>query len=216
MTALRIVIVEDRDVVRIGLKHTIEEMWGDGLVGAYPTVVELNRCLKNDGPHILILDDTLPGIDTEGFVRRLKHEYPALKVIVFGSDLTAAKIYGLIDANADGFVFKGEQLSSVLTQAIDFARNGELFISPQLARAVLSYTKSNKPIELSERLKEVLSLIALGFEVKQIAQTLGVTDKAVYNARDRLKELLHANSTADILSRAIKLKLIEPKESQDS
>lgn len=214
MTALRIVIVEDRDVVLIGLKHTILEMAGCKLVGAYATVGELNRCLQNDGPQLLILDDTLPGIDTESFVRRLKHEYPALKVIIFGSNLTAAKIYGLIDANADGFVFKGEQLSSVLTQAIDFARNGELFISPQLARAVLSYTKLNKPIELSERLKEVLSLIALGFEVKQIAQTLGVTDKAVYNARDRLKELLNADSAADILSRAIELKLIEPKDTE--
>jgi two-component system invasion response regulator UvrY len=216
MTTLRIVIVEDRDVVRIGLQTTIREMPGCDIVGAYATVVELNRCLQHDGPQVLILDDTLPGIDTESFVRRLKHEYPALKVIMFGSDLTAAKIYGLIDANADGFVFKGEQLSSVMSQAIDFAKNGELFISPQLARAVLSYNKSNKPIELSERLKEVLALIALGFEVKQIAQTLGVSDKAVYNARDRLKELLHANSAADILNRAIKLKLIEPKESQDS
>src|SRR5260221_9436122 len=216
MTALRIVIIEDRDVVRIGLQTIIREMTGCNLVGAYATVVELNRCLENDGPQLLILDDTLPGIDTESFVRRLKHEYPALKVIVFGSKLTAAKIYGLIDANADGFVFKGEELLSVLTQAVSFASRGELFISPQLARAVLSYTKSNKPIELSERLKEVLALIALGFEVKQIAQTLGVTDKAVYNARDRLKEVLHANSVADILNRAIELKLIEPKESQDS
>ena len=52
--------------------------------------------------------------------------------------------------------------------------------------------------------------------VREFAEFVGVTDKAVYNARDRLKELLHANSAADILSRAIKLKLIEPKESQDS
>ncbi len=177
-------------------------------------MAELNRCLQNDVAHLLILDDTLPGIDTESFVRRVKHEYPALKVIVFGSTLTAASIYGLIDANADGFVYKGEQLSSVLSQALDSARNGELFISPQLARAVLNYNKLNKPIELSERLKEVLSLIALGFDVKQIAQTLGVTDKAVYNARDRLKELLNASSTADILGRAIQLKLIEPKDGE--
>ncbi len=216
MTALRVVIVEDRDVVRLGLKTAISEMADCEVIGAYATITELNRSLQRDGPHILILDDTLPGVDTEGFVRRLKHEYPALKVIIFGSNLSASCIYGLIEAGANGFVFKGEQLSSVLMLALSMVSQGDLFISPQLAKAVLTHTQVSKPIELSERLKEVLSLIALGFEIKQIAQTLDSTPKAVYKLRERLRILLKANSNADILRRAYELKLIEPKDAEQS
>jgi hypothetical protein len=69
MTALRIVIVEDRDVVRIGLQTTIREMSGCTLVGI-PDGCGTQPLSANDGPHP-DLDDTLPGSIPEGFVRRL-------------------------------------------------------------------------------------------------------------------------------------------------
>jgi DNA-binding NarL/FixJ family response regulator len=196
----------------MGLQTAIEEMPNCQLVGAFATIVELNRCLQHENPHILILDDTLPGIDTQHFIRHLKQEYPALKIIVFGSQLTASRMCELMDANADGFVYKGEAMQHVIPQAIAFAARGELFFSPQLSKVFVNYTKTNKPIELSDRLKEVLLLIDRHFTVKQIAQTLGISDKAVYNARDRLKELLNAETTSCIVSRAIELGLIDPKE----
>jgi DNA-binding NarL/FixJ family response regulator len=216
MASIRIAVVEDRELARLGLQAALARIEDCDLVGVFGNIRELSRCLQKDYPQIVILDDTLPGIDTERFVRRLKEEYPALKIIVCGSNLAASSIYAILDAEADGFIYKGGELISQLSQAIAAVSSGEPYILPQYAKAVLKYTKSHKPIELSERLKEVLSLIALGFDVKQIAQTLGVTDKAIYNARDRLRDLLNANGTGDILNRAIALKLIEPKDSKDS
>jgi DNA-binding NarL/FixJ family response regulator len=161
----------------------------------------------------LILDDTLPGVDTRSLVRRLKDEYLTLRIIIFGSNVAAAAVYELIDAGADGFIYKGEDLSSVLGQAITFALKGKPFLSPHIALAVMNYTQSTKPIELTERLKAVLSLLALGFSVKETARTLNITPKAVYNARDRLKELLGVDSSADILKKAVALKLVKSTES---
>jgi DNA-binding NarL/FixJ family response regulator len=212
MASVRIAVVEDREIVRIGLQTALEKIKECQLVGVFANIRELSRCLQEEYPQIVILDDTLPGIDIERFVRRLKQEYPGLRIIVCGSILAASSIYGILDAEADGFIYKGDELISQLPQAIAAVSKGEPFILPQYAKAVLNYTKSHKPVELTERLKEVLSLIALGFDVKQIAQTLGVTDKAVYNARDRLKELLNAKNAADILHRAVALKLIEAKD----
>lgn len=210
MASVRVAVVEDREIVRIGLQTALEKIKECQLVGVFANIRDLSRCLQDNYPHIVILDDTLPGIDIERFVRRLKQEYPGLRIIVCGSNLAASSIYGILDAEADGFIYKGDELISQLPQAIAAVSKGEPFILPQYAKAVVNYTKSNKPIELSERLKEVLSLIALKFDVKQMAQTLGVTDKAVYSARDRLREALNAETTADILSRAIELKLIDP------
>jgi DNA-binding NarL/FixJ family response regulator len=210
--SIHIVILEDRDLVRMGLQTAIEEVSNCRLVGAFATIAELNRCLQRENAHILFLDDTLPGIDTQHFIRNLKQEYPALRIIVFGSHLTAANMCEMIDAKADGFVYKGEEMLHVIPQAIAFAARGELFFSPQLSKVVMNYTRTNKPIELSDRLKQVLLLIARDFTPKQMAQTLGISDKAVYSARDRLKELLNAETTAGIVSRAIELGLIDPKE----
>ena len=212
MASIRIAVVEDRDVVRYGLETVIGKIPKCQLVGVYSDIPDLNQQLQRDCPQILILDDTLPGVDTPNLVRRLKQEYPALKIIVFGSNLAASNIYEIYDANADGFVFKGDEVLDLLPQAVSSVIKGHVFISPHISVSVLSYKKSSKPIELTERLKIVLSLMALDFSVKEIAQTLGVSDKAVYNARDRLKELLKADNTAGILSRAIALKLIEPKD----
>ncbi len=210
-TPIRLVVVEDRDLARYGLEAVIGKISSCKLVGVYSNIADLNKHLRQECPQILILDDTLPGIDTPNHVRRLKQEYPTLRIIVFGSDLAAANIYNLFDAEADGFVYKGEELLEAFTQAISFVTKGIIFISHHVSKSLLSYTKANKPIELTERLKVVLSLMALDFSVKEIAQSLGISDKAVYNARDRLKDELGAESTADILNRAVELKLIERK-----
>ncbi len=210
MSALRIVICEDHEIIRLGLQTALSKIAFCQVVGAVATVGELNHCLQNDHPQIVLLDDTLPSIDIERFVRRLKQEYPSLRIIVCGSSLAASNIHSILDAEVDGFVYKGDELMSQLPQAITAVSKGEFFILPQYAKAVLNYTKSHKPIELSERLKEVLSLIALHFDVQQMAYTLKITDKAVYSARERLREALNAETTADILSRAIELKLIDP------
>ncbi|GEM_PF-5090262 len=212
MSLIRIAVLEDRDLVRYGLQAVIGKLENCQLIGVCANVTELNQQLQRDCPHILILDDTLPGIDTPNMLRRLKDEYPALKIIVLGSNLAADNLYALYDANADGFVFKGDEILETLRQAVSCVTKGKIFISPDVSTSVLTYRKSSKPIQLTERLNVVLSLMALDFSVKEIAQTLGVSDKAVYNARDRLKELLNADNPAEILRRAVDLRLIEPKK----
>ncbi len=214
MDSVNIVILEDRDVVRMGLQLAIEKLSECRLIGAFSTPADLNQCLRRERVEILFLDDTLPGIDTQHFIRHLKQEYPGLRIIVFGSQLTAARICELMDATANGFIHKSEELMMVLPQAITFVMRGEPFFSPQLSRIFVDYTKTNRSIDLSERMKEVLLLIARGFTPKQMAQTLGISDKAVYSARDRLKEILNAETTAGIVSRAIELGLIDPKETK--
>jgi len=66
----------------------------------------------------------------------------------------------------------------VLPQAIAFATRGELFLSPHLSKGFVAYTTTNKPIELSDRLKQVLLLTVRDFSIKEISQALGITDKA--------------------------------------
>ena len=184
MASIRIAVLEDRDLVRYGLKAVISQIENCQLIAVCATISDLNKQLRLDCPTILILDDTLPGIDTPNLIRQLKQGYPTLKIIVFGSNLAAANVYDLYDAEADGFVFKGEAVLETLRQAVASVIRGKIFISSDVSTSVLTYRKAHKPIELSERLKIVLSLMALDFSVKEIAQTLGITDKAVYNARD--------------------------------
>src|SRR5260221_14373256 len=108
MASIRIAVVEDRDVVRYGLETVIGKIPKCQLAGVYSDIPDLNQQLQRDCPQILILDDTLPGVDTPNLVRRLKEEYPALKIIVFGSNLAASNIYKIYDANAEAFVFNGD------------------------------------------------------------------------------------------------------------
>lgn len=119
MASMRVVVVEDRDLARHGLQAVINKLENCQLVAGCADIAELNRQLQHDCPHVLILDDTLPGIDTVRFVRRLKNEYPGLKIIVFGSHLDANCISGLIDANVDGVIAKTEELLSVLSLALN-------------------------------------------------------------------------------------------------
>src|SRR5271165_2768267 len=106
MASIRVAVVEDRELVRLGLQSALGKVKDCHLVGVFANIAELSRCLQEDFPEIVILDDTLSGIDTERFVRRLKQEYPMLRIIVCGSNLAAASIYGILDAEADGFIYK--------------------------------------------------------------------------------------------------------------
>src|SRR4051794_6704917 len=136
MSTIRVVIFEDRELSRLGLQTFIEHMPNCSLVGCYSDVSSLNQYLQQGSAHILVLDDTLPGIDTSNLVRRLKQAHPGLKIIVMGSNIAPSNIHAQFDAQADGFIYKGDNLGEVLTQGISSVSKGGVFLSPQIAKSV--------------------------------------------------------------------------------
>src|SRR5262249_10101163 len=186
MSSTRVVIVEDNDIMQLGLKTFIADLSDYRLAGTFSTINHLYRHLDEHGADILILDDSMPSLDTADILRYLRFNYATLKVIVFGTDLYAPLIREYLAEGALAYIYKEEQLRHCLAEGLNAVQNGTVYISHQASMLLINPANHIRP--LPKRAFQVLKAMAEGLGVAQIAKRLNVTKKAVYSAQDRLRE----------------------------
>jgi DNA-binding response regulator, luxR family len=104
---VNIIIVEDHPLFRMGVKNTIEKS-GENfrIMGEASNAAELFELLKTRKPDLILLDIVLPDLRGEEIARRLKVEYPNIKVLVLSAETTEAAIYDLVSIGVAGFISK--------------------------------------------------------------------------------------------------------------
>jgi DNA-binding NarL/FixJ family response regulator len=176
---IRIVIADDHDVVRQGLRMFLGldpelEVIGEAANGA--EAVEKARELR---PDIVLMDLLMPvmdGITATGAIRR---ELPDTEVLALTSVLEDASVVGAVRAGAIGYLLKDTQADE-LCRAIKAAVAGQVQLSPQAAARLLREVRApESPETLTERETEVLRLLAQGQANKEIARHLGIGEKTV-------------------------------------
>ena len=212
----RIVLVEDNDIIQLGLKSFIADLPDFKVVAAFSSFDGVGNFLDKEGGDILILDDLVPGQDTASYIRYLRFNFPSLKVIVFGADLYGPIIRSYLDCGAMAFIYKEELLRHCLAEGLHAVRQGRLYISHQASTLLLS---GNNLRPLSRRLYQVLK--ALGeWEItnpQDIAKRLNLSVKAVYNAKERLREFFNVRTNEAVVAEAIRQGYIKrPGHKSDS
>src|SRR5450432_3220332 len=134
----RVVLVEDNDITQLGLKSFIANLPDFKVVGAFPSFDGVGNFLDREGADILILDDSIPSLDTTTFLHYLRFNYPSLKVIVFGADLYGPIIRSYLDGGAMAFIYKEELLRHCLAEGLQTVKQGKPYISHQASMLLLS------------------------------------------------------------------------------
>src|SRR5260221_1550509 len=196
----RVVVVEDNDITQLGLKAFIAELPDFKVVAAFSSINNVYQFLDKEGADILILDDTIPSLETDHILHYLRFNYATLKVIVFGTDLYAPIIRSYLDEGALAFIYKEEQLRHCLAEGLHAVNQGKPYVSNQASMLLLSV---NSTRTLPKRSYQVLKAMSEGLNVEQIANRLGVTKKAVYSAQDRLREQFSVRSNEALVAEGI-------------
>ncbi len=176
---IRIVVVDDHPVVREGLVASLGDDPEFQVVGAAASAEEALALVAAQQPDIILLDLELPGVNGLAAIPALAAAHPASRVLILTAYDTDERVLGAIRAGAKGYLLKGAPLEEI-ARAIRAVHAGESYLEARIATKVLAELAPRKrPTTLSRREREVLRLVAEGHANKQIAQTLGITERTV-------------------------------------
>jgi DNA-binding NarL/FixJ family response regulator len=176
---IRVLLVDDHDVVRRGLMALFNGAAGFSVVGAAADGAEAVDLVGEHEPDVVLMDLSMPGMDGIEATRRVTSDRPDVRVVVLTSFSDRERILDALDAGAVGYLLKDADPDELL-RGVQAAARGESPLAPKAARAVLAARAETRPAaELTGREQEVLDLLAEGLANKQIARRLGIAEKTV-------------------------------------
>ena len=212
MPSTRIAVVDDHQLVRIGLKQIIESQPDFTWVGEASTGREALTLLRNSPLDVLLLDLSLPDMSGLDVLRQIKSHHESVSTLVLSA--YPENQYGLnvLRAGASGFVSKTAD-DHELCRAIRAAVRGGRYVSPELAEVLVSGIQGapGEPRHsvLSEREFQIFTKLAEGKSVSEIAAKLFLSVKTVSTYRTRILEKMGMKTNADITYYAIKNNLLQ-------
>lgn len=195
-----VLLVDDHPIVRAGCRRLLA---GDGtcrVVEAESAEAAL-ALYAAERPDVVVLDLNLPGMGGLEALGRLRDHDPGAVILIFSmyeDPLFAARA---LQAGARGYITKNDA-PETLAQAIDTVLSGAIYLNHTMARelAVMSYAPRGNPLQsLTRRELDILGLLGRGLAMADIAQSLGISHKTVYNLCTQIKDKLGAKSTRELI-----------------
>jgi two-component system response regulator DevR len=213
--AVRILIADDHEVVRIGLASLLDRQPGFSVVGEARSGDEAVRVARRERPDVVVMDIRMPngsGIDA---CRTITSELTGTPVIMLTSYADADALFAAIDAGASGYVLKRVG-STELVDAVRTVAAGGSLLDPAVTRSVLDRLRNASRLEeagafsdLTEQERRVLARVANGESNRDIATHMGLAEKTVRNYVSNLLAKLSLESRAQAAGYAIRHRLPE-------
>jgi DNA-binding NarL/FixJ family response regulator len=213
-TRLRILVVDDHEIVREGVNTVLEAEPRYEIVGAASTGREALEQARRTLPDVVLLDLRLPDIRGEELCRKLRKGFPSTAVIVLTTYLSEGTVRGALDAGATAYVTKSAGLSE-LRSALDSLRPGKETPQPASGSQIVERLHELVSQRIAESLptprqERVLELAAQGLTNKEIGERLYISESTVRFHIQRLKERLGARTKTELIAKAIRAGVIAP------
>lgn len=210
MSQIRLLIVDDHEVVRLGLKTLLESEPDLKVVAEAGTAEEALLQTGNYRPDIAILDIQLPGRSGLDACREMRARFPQTRIVMLTSSVNENFAVEALKAGASGYVLK-QVGGDELVRAIRAAHNGELALDPKTAAQVVARLNSLQKKDeadafrdLSPREMDVLALVARGWSNKEIGEELNLSEITARNYVTAMLEKLHLRNRVELAAYAIR------------
>ncbi len=215
MKKIRVLIVDDHTLVRDGIRALLTLVADVGVVGEAGNGKEALEKIRELSPDIVLMDLAMPIMGGLEATRRIRREFPRVKVLALTQYDDSEYVVPIIQAGARGFVSKMSAFSE-LAAAIQAVDRGEAFLSPSAAAALIEECQREIVTDgekdpyslLTDREREVLKLVAEGYTARQIADMLVVSPKTVEWYKTSLMHKLSIRNRTDLIKFAIRKRVI--------
>ena len=206
---VRILIVDDHAVFRLGLRELINQEKDLVVCGEAEDWTTAWNEIQRLEPDMVIVDISLQGRDGISLVKEIERYYSDMPTLVLSMHDESRFAERSLLAGAKGYIMKQETIASIV-KAIRCILEGKIYLSEKLKDTVLiqfargSRTSEKSPVDrLTDRELEVFRLIGLGFGTNEIAQKLNLSMKTIGSYRERIKEKLGLKSGNELVRNAI-------------
>jgi NarL family two-component system response regulator LiaR len=207
--AIRVMLVDDHNVVRSGLATFLKAYDDLELVGEAKNGVEALDLCHTSKPDVILMDLMMPEMDGIEATRAILENYSEIKIIAMTSFDEEELVHGVLAAGAMSYLLKNVT-SDELATAIRDAFSGKSTLSPEATRALIRATRPTKQpsFDLTEREMEVLNLVVQGQSNQQIADAMFISVATVKAHISSILSKLQVSSRAEAIAYAIKNKII--------
>lgn len=210
MTDIRVVVVDDHQIVRDGLQALLGALEGLSVVGTAADGVDALHVVDETVPDVVVMDIQMPRLDGIEATRRIAARHPSTRVVMLTMNEDDDTVLSAIRAGASGYLLKGSGAEEV-HNAVRAAAAGGMVFGAALAGRVAAYfsgvsaraPEAPEPFpDLTERERTVLHLLAAGRSNDAIAGELYVSEKTVRNTVSGIYAKLHAAGRAEAIVKA--------------
>jgi DNA-binding NarL/FixJ family response regulator len=206
---MKIVLVDDHEVVRLGLKSLLSRYPQFEVVAEAANAKDAVEQVTRYHPDVVVMDIRMPGKSGIEATREIMKQQPTAKVIMLTSYVEDEMLFEAIEAGASGYVLK-QIGGNELVRALDKVAKGESLIDPSLMQKVFSRLRQAARKaedeafgELSEQELKILALVSKGQTNKEIAEVLFLSEKTVRNYVSSILSKLHLSTRAEAAAYAV-------------
>jgi DNA-binding NarL/FixJ family response regulator len=212
---LRILVADDHDVIKRGLRALLESKPGWAVVAQASNGREAVEQAEIHKPDVAVLDISMPELSGLEAARRIRKVTPETEVLFLTVHNSAQMLQEALDAGGRGYVLKSD-VGSDLLFAVEAALKHKTFISQGVSGAGVSYSATSKEVRevgvhrLTSREREVLQILAEGRSTKEVATVLNIAVKTAETHRTNIMRKLEIHSVSELVLYAIRNRVVEP------
>lgn len=205
MEKIKLLIVDDHRILVEGLNKLFDNSDTVDVIGVAYSGKECRNALRKELPDVILLDINLPDVSGIDLCKEIKTENPEIKIVALSSFNEYTIVRRMIENGASGYVVKNAMPEEIIL-SVETVANNEIFLCEEID--LLMRNRSNNPIWLTPREKELLKYIVEGLTNHEIAEKMYLGVETINSYRKNLLIKLGAKNTAVLVRMALEEKLV--------
>jgi DNA-binding NarL/FixJ family response regulator len=218
MKPFRILVADDHDLMRRGVKTLLESHAGWEVCGEAKTGREAVDKAEELKPDIIILDISMPDLNGVEAARRIRKASANTEILILSMHYSDQLIREIVDAGVRGYIVKSDSDRDLIV-AIETLAKHKPFFTPHATEVILNNFNTSGPAipvpeliskRLTSREREIVQLLAEGKSSKEVATSLGISVKTAETHRANIMRKLELHSVSELVRYAVRNQIIEP------
>ena len=204
---IKLILVDDHDIVRAGLKRLLENQDDINIMGDFGNGETAYKFIRKNEVDVIIMDLSMPGKGGIESTRQIKKHFPKMNILILSMHDNSTMAQKVIDAGATGYILKND-IAEDLINAVYSVSNSESVFSKSIKKSLEDNTE-DKFSKLNDKELEILKSLAKGNNLKNIANDINISYKTAANYQTSIKQKLELKTSIDLFQIAKDNNLIE-------